>query len=143
LKTSFSFIVIETHTKVAVKILIKSQTMPQSSARISRSCFRREEQCKPAPGIPVALNLNRRVVFAKDRIPARRQQATLVCFRTERSQPTRKKAVASYGLFNFIFCDLPAVGAYADAYSRRAEANAATVLVTPALDIAFAGGVAV
>jgi len=74
---------------------------------------------------------------------AKRPEATLACFRTERRQPTRKKAVASYGLFHFIFAISPAVGAYADAYSRRAEANAATVLVTPALDIAFAGGVAV
>jgi hypothetical protein len=93
--------------------------------------------------LPGTLSLNRRAAFAKDRMSAKCQQASLVCFSTEQSPTKSEKAVASYGLFNFIFCDSPAVGADADAYSRRADANAATVLVTAALDIAFAGGVTV
>src|ERR1700687_5978578 len=62
---------------------------------------------------------------------------------TKWTQPTRKKAVIVYGLFNFILCGSVAVSADRDAYSGGGEANAATVLVTATLDIAFTGGVAV
>jgi len=47
LKTSFSFIVIETQMTVVVKFLIKSQTMPQSSAHLGNRVgprFRREQE---------------------------------------------------------------------------------------------------
>jgi hypothetical protein len=57
LNTSFSFIVIETHILVVVKILIKSQTMP------------REEQ----RSLPGGLGLNRSAAFANDRTSAKRQ----------------------------------------------------------------------
>ena len=70
LNTSFSFIVIETHTLVVVKILLKSQTMPQASVRaylvIASDRRRNNAAC------PGALSLNRRVAFAKDRTSAKR-----------------------------------------------------------------------
>jgi len=54
-----------------VKILIKSQTMPQASVRaylvIASDRRRNNAAC------PGALSLNRRVAFAKDRTSAKRQ----------------------------------------------------------------------